>query len=351
MRHPRLVPALALLSVGCAYFAADKSGLDGDAAPDVPWTPTDTGPTDTGAPDGLTCPQPDGPISLAEAWDRGWAHLSFDGTLNVENIGEHPISMERWYIYWTEESQDAAAGDADVNWQSEQASGAQVDPGDTWRHGYTMGAGPAWWCVERTQVTTYTENFDFNGARVPTPLMEWIHTQTDTNDNGVEDHSDYVDFSTGAPHTQTNVWDAIAEGPIMVVGRDRNYLEMQVGDTAQLTVEVTNLGRGTGYLRVGETIPGGTSASNFSVIPDEIQNNEDGSTTLWWEFKMPGSIDDPDTSRPTDYDTLEIEYDLTMTEADCGRRMTTWAPQVLWSDIHGRDFTSFGTPLVIACCE
>lgn len=353
MSQPRRAAVLALAFAGCAYFEEDKSGLQGDGTGGSTWVPTDTGAvTDTGGDaGGITCPQPEGAISLAEAVDRDFATIWYDGTLNVENLGEYDISMERWYIYWTEDSQDSTAGNADIDWATEQASGQFIQSGDTWRHAYTLDSGPAWWCVERTQVTTPTSNFYFNGARTPTPLMEWIHTQTDKNDNGIEDHSDYPDPFNSAPQTQFNVWDAISEGPIMVVGRDRNYLEMQVGDTEQLTVEVTNLGRGTGTMRVGETIPGGTSASNFSVVPDEIQENSDGSTTIWWQFKMPGSIDDPDTSQHTDYDVIEIEYDITVDEAECGRRITTWAPQVLWTDIHERDFTSYGTELVIACCE
>lgn len=357
MPSPRTpVPALLTLALltqgGCSFFTEDKAADTGGAGSS--WAPSDTGPlweSDTGDPDGLTCPQPTGAISLAEAWDRDWARIWFDGEFNVENESPHDIEMERWHLFFTPMSQDTAAGSADIDWATETASGQVIGPGDRWGHGYTNASGPAWWCVERTQQTTYAEDFRFTGARVPTPLMTFIHTETDTNDNSVEDHGDFPDPFNSAPQTQFNVWDAISEGPIMAVGRVPNYIEMTVGETRQLTVEVVNLGRGTGTMRVGETIPDGTAASNFSVIPDEFQENSDGSTTIWWEFKMPGSIDDPDTSRPTDYDVLQIEYDLTIEEAECGQRHTTWAPQVLWEDLYGRPFTSYGTPLVIACCE
>ena len=53
-----------------------------------------------------------------------------------------------------------------------------------------------------------------------------------------------------------------------------------------------------------------------------------------------------------DRDILMERIDgITMLDADCGQRMTTWAPQVSWQDIWERPFVSYGTPLVIACCE
>jgi len=351
---PGLRPlAVVPLFAGCAYFTDPKQTDTGRRAGST-WTPTDTGAPvgpDTGTTDSPTCPQPAGPISLAEAWDRDWARIWFDGTFNIENFGPHEIEMERWHLFFTPMSQDTAAGSADIDYASGTATGLVVPPGDRWSHTYTSAAGPAWWCVERTQQTTFAEDFRFTGARVPTPLMTFIHTQTDTNGNAIEDHVDFPEPFNSAPMTQFNVWDAISEGPVMAVGRLENYIEMTVGETRTLTVEVVNLGRGTGTMRVGETIPAGTSASGFTIIPESSEQNSDGSTTIWWEFKMPGSVDDPDTSQPTEYDIIEIEYDLSIDAAECGQRHTTWAPQVLWEDIWGRPFTSYGTPLVIACCE
>ena len=103
---------------GCSYFAEGKTDTDDFGSSEAAWTPTDTGaPTsDTGGADtGATlsdCPQPTTPISLAEAWYRGYADISFDGALQIENVGPHEISIESWHLFLTPTSQDAAAGDA-----------------------------------------------------------------------------------------------------------------------------------------------------------------------------------------------------------------------------------------------
>jgi hypothetical protein len=347
-----------VLMAGCSYFAEGKTDTDDFGSDDEAWTPTDTGepstdtgPTDTGSAVS-DCPQPTTPISLAEAWDRGYADISFDGALQIDNVGPHEISIENWHLFLTPTSQDAAAGDADINYETGTATGRVIDPGDTWTHYYTSSTGPAWWCIERTQVTTYADDFIFNGSQAPVPLMDFIHTLTDTNANSVEDHGEYPDpVYTTAPQTQFNVWDAISEGPVLAIGRTPNYIELHPGESGTLTVEVLNLGRGMGTVEVSETIPAGTEAHSFSVTPTRTSDNTDGSTTITWEFKMPGSEDDPDTSMPTTYDSIDISYGITMLDADCGQRMTTWAPQVSWQDIWERPFVSYGTPLVIACCE
>ncbi|MEC7948392.1 MAG: hypothetical protein VX265_12565, partial [Myxococcota bacterium] len=171
MPTPHLpLPFLVLLG-GCALFTEDKA-LD-TGPPGAAWTPSDTGPVwdaDTGGSAAPTCPQPTTAISLAEAWDRDWARIWFDGSFNIENQSPHDIELERWHLFFTPMSQDTAAGSADIDYQTEQASGLALPPGERWSHGYTLPSGPAWWCVERTQQTTYAEDFKFTGARTPTPL-------------------------------------------------------------------------------------------------------------------------------------------------------------------------------------
>ena len=347
---------LPLLAAGCSLLTEPKDAgetvVRDTAAADTaaPDPRTDTGDTgDTGTP-GVdpSCPQPTACISLAEAVDRGFAEIWFESALHVDNVGPYPICMDEWYIYFTEESQDATAGHA----QATPESGArfEIPPGEGWAHQYTADTDAAWWCVERTQVTRPTRNFRFNGAVSPDVVQRWIHYPSDTNANGVEDHDDWVDFSTNAPHTQTNIWDTIQEGPVFVVGRTPNYLELSPGESGDLTVEVINLGRGEGRTEVTETIPAGTAAHNWSTDPSWQRENSDGSTTFGWSAKMAGAIDNPDLSLPSTYDTFEISYTIVRTDADCGTRVTSWAPTVDWDDVHGARWQSVGTPLVVACC-
>ena len=300
----------------------------------------------------LSCPQPTECISLAEAIDRDFASVMLNNDLIVENFGPYAICSGRWHTFFSEGSQDAIAGHSGVDWPSERENAFKIDPDDYWAHLYARSStGPAWWCIERTQVTQNGASYRFTGARAPYPLLTFVHTNTDTNDNGVEDHSDYADSSTGAPWTNHNIWDHLAEQATYVVGRTRNYVELQPGTSTNLTIEVVNLGRDTSNIMVEETLPAGTRSFGFSVLPSTSESNADGSTTHTWYFKMGGSVDDPDLSSPTQYDMVQIDYQVAWERADCGYREKGEAPTVTWTDSAGGSYTSSGTELVLVCCD
>ncbi len=124
-----------------------------------------------------------------------------------------------------------------------------------------------------------------------------------------------------------------------------------MGESTDLTVQVVNLGRGAGSAIVSETIPAGASASDFSLEPGIITDNADGSRTYTWAWKMGGAEDNGDLSQPTIYDRLDITYTLTWEAADCGGRSIGAAPRVDWSDSDGLSHISWGTELVVACCQ
>jgi hypothetical protein len=298
------------------------------------------------------CPQPTECISLAEAVDRGFAAITYDGDLDVENTGPYPICAGRWHTFFSDTSQDAIAGHTDVVWPGEPEDAFQIDAPDVWGHRYARtSGGPAWWCIERTQVTASGSTYRFTGARAPDPLQSFVHTDSDTNSNGVEDHTDYADPSTGAPWTNHNIWDHLAAQPTYVVGRIPNYLELQPGTSAPLTIEVVNLGRDTSTVAIEETLPPGARGYEFSIRPTTSETNADGSTTHRWYFKMDASVDDPDLSSPTDYDRLEIDYRIAWERPDCGYREKLWAPEVTWTDNSGATYTSLGTELILVCCD
>lgn len=345
---------LATAALGCSYAPPDAAtpssvpdlGLDsysydtGGAVAEGPTQPASS------------CPQPVAPISLAEAWDRGFAAVWFGSTLNVANEGPHSVLVDDWHIYFADGSQDSAAGHTDFphGAPDTDASSLLVPPGGLWSMDYAGDSGPAWWCVERTQRTAMTQAFHFNGAEVPDVLKDLIFFDTDENANGIEDHTEYPDATMTAPQAQFNVWDTIAEGPVFVVGRVPNYLELNPGQSGELTIEVVNLGRGAGSMVVSETLPAGTSARDFSISPTTQERHGDGSTTYTWSDKVLASVDDSDLGAPTDYATVRITYTLTWDTPACGMRITGEAPQVDWADVHGRSHRSSGTELVIACC-
>jgi len=300
----------------------------------------------------LSCPQPTECISLAESYDRGWATVTWDGTLDVDNDSPYEVCAGRWHTFFSETSQDAIAGHSDISWPGEPEDAWLIEAESRWRHEYarTVG-GPAWWCIERTQVTAYGSRYRFTGARAPTPLMTYVHTETDTNSNSIVDQNDYADPSTGAPWTNHNIWDLIAEQPVFVVGRTPNYLELQSGTSAPLTIEVVNLGREAGSIQVSERLPAGTRAWGFSVLPTTSETHGDGSTTHTWYFKMNAAEDDEDTNNPSTYDIVKINYNVEWNRPDCGYREKTWAPEVSWTDNDELRHTSSGTELVLVCCE
>jgi len=364
----------ALFTLGCEAEPEDKLpdalegtdgatdwGLyDGDTGPELPTAPVPDDPAEdtpsTSSPDpygrDLSCPQPTACISLAEAVDRDFATIQLTTELDVTNTGPYAICAGRWHTFFSDVSQDSIAGHTDISWPAEPHDALEIDIDDLWAHRYARTAGgPAWWCIERTQVTASGSSYRFTGARAPEPLLAFVHTETDTNGNGIEDHSDYADPTTGAPWTNHNIWDHIAAQPTYVVGRTRNYIELQPGTSADLTIEIVNIGRDTSNIQVSETLPGGTRGYDFSVEPTTSESNSDGSTTHTWYFKMNGAEDNEDLNVPTSYDIVQIDYKVVWERADCGYREVQEAPEVTWTDNTDTTYTSYGTELVLVCCD
>lgn len=365
-RSTLLVPAIAWSMVACdavpdpKQLVPDGAGTDGATdwslydTGSPPGSPADTATASTGDPYGrdLSCPQPTDCISLAEAVDRGFATVELQSDLEVANQGPYPICLGRWHAFFSDASQDAIAGHTDIAWPSEPHDALELSVDDLWAHAYARTeGGPAWWCIERTQVTQPGSIYRFTGARAPEPLLAYVHTETDTNGNDVIDQIDYADPTTNAPWTNHNIWDHLAARATYVVGRIPNYLELQPGTSAPLTIEVVNIGRDTSNIQVSETIPAGARAYDFSVTPSVSETHSDGTTSHRWYFKMGGATDDDDPSVPATYDTVSIEYKVAWERPDCGYREVGDAPEVTWTDSAGDTYTSKGTELVLACCD
>lgn len=352
---------------------------------------------------GLVCEMPTDCISLPEAVDRGAVAVSYSGAgLVVENIdADFDICMDGWYLFMSNESQDSGAGDpgdgpdygdtgsgipgiedgGDDGSSSNGDDGGDGDDGsdgtdgdddpcDDTDHvaatenqggrltlaplqaisfGYGGNGGgletdaPTWWCVEETQVTATTESFDFNGARMPHPLLQLALTETDLDGDGIEDHAD-------GTQTNANIWAFQRENPVFAIGRDKNFVEMTANLSERVTLQITNMGRVADTIRFTETLPPGVEASNFSRRPVDIETTPRGWTILHWEATVDGAVDTA-TNQHTVYGMLEVSYDVSMRDgATCPLRHEGRSPQVRWDTDDARMWTSNGTALIVSCC-
>jgi len=236
------------------------------------------------------------------------------------------------------------------------ADGGQMRmaPGQSLSFGYAGGAlggladdNPTWWCVEETQVTQTSDNWEFNGARMPGPLLDYALLETDVDLDGVEDH---VDTDTGKYQTNHNIWDHMATSPVFAIGRDRHYLELAPGESEVVTLQVVNMGRALGEVTFTETLPTGTVASDFSLEPELISTDWRGRTTLTFRKTLAAAVDSG-TYEHTDYAGIDVSYRVTMTDdVVCTRRRSGAPPLATWAD-RGTMMRSYGSPLIVGCCS
>lgn len=206
---------------------------------------------------------------------------------------------------------------------------------------------PSWWCIEKTQVTTTTDNIDFIGAHLPGPLAWYATTETDLDDDGVEDHAD---TDAGQYQTNLNIWDHMDTRPVFSIGRVRNYVELTPGQEAGLELVVTNMGRRSGTAMVEEVLPHGVEAVDFELEPDEQLTDARGRTVLRWEVSLGAAID-TDSYSHTDYDALHIGFTVQMREdVACPLRREGRMPTARWADADGLSWMSNGSRLVVSCC-
>jgi hypothetical protein len=339
---------LLLLLLGCPSGGAKVDSADStDAWPeweeegaDATDSPPIVSTTDENDDPGLC--EPVACIELAEAVDRGFATIAYGGWgLEVENRGPYPICFESWYTFLSSTSQDAVAGTTGVD---------EIAPGDGMTLPYAdWGADTtAWWCVEHNQYTSAGASYDFNGARAPTRIGGWTQEASDEDSDSVEDHRD-AHADDELPQTQHNLWDYIAEAPVFVVGRQVNWFEVNGGQTVNVTVQVTNLGRVSGAGRVTERLPAGWVASSASPEPESNLVDGAGVQTLTWLVEAGAAVEPADTTRDTDYDEVELRYRLTYV-GECAGRELGFAPTLLWADGTGGAYVSEGAPMVLQCC-
>ena len=254
-------------------------------------------------------------------------------------------------------SGDSLSGDDDPC-DDDEVLGAEggrmrLAPAQSISFGYAGGGlgglsadNPTWWCVEETQVTVTSDNWEFNGARMPGPLLDYALLETDLDLDGVEDHAD---TSTGKYQTNHNIWDHMATAPMFSIGRDTHYLELGAGESDVVTLEVRNMGRVSGEVTFTETLPTGAVASDISVEPELISTDWRGRTTLTFRATVAGAIDSSSYEH-TNYGQFDVHYTVTMSDSvACTKRRTSAPPLATWSDGSAM-MRSYGSPLVVNCC-
>ncbi len=285
--------------------------------------------------------EPTACIELAEATDRGFATISFGMYyLKITNTGPYPVCFEDWYIFTSENSQDALAG----------VPGSQeIPPSDflPLPYGVYGTAVDTWWCIEEDQLTTMGGDYDYDGARAPDRLFAYANDRTDADGDVREDHTDYE--GDGLARTQHNVWDYVDSDVVFIVGREMNWFDVSETRSATVGVRVTNIGREAGTAYVTETLPPGWTPSAVSPEPVRTVDNGDGSGTLVWQVSLDAARDPRSSSDSAEYDVAVLSYTLAY-EGKCQGREVGNAPGVRWNGVNGQSHDAEGSPLVLECC-
>jgi hypothetical protein len=271
-------------------------------------------------------------LGLHEAVTRGWAdiHSNAEGIVVTHEGEDLDICIDRWYVYISDKTQDAGAGDpsfieADV--YGEDGS-VVLSRGDSVTFSYASSSAPAWWCVEETQTTATSYSFDFTGAQVPSMLLD--------------------SMLGGGIDPNGTVWQDIRENPMMIVGRERGYAMMVAEGTTLVEVEVINIGRVEGTAYVSETVPAGMLASAIDPEPISEDWDDHGNVTYTWEVSLDAAVD-TDIDTQTVYDAATFSYVLEMLDEACTVRARVPAPTVQWDDKTGITRQSAGSPFIIEC--
>jgi len=270
-------------------------------------------------------------IGLAEAWGRGLLDIRseyFGGSIVLENLGgegAEEICIDRWYVLISEGTQDAGAGDPYYDPSAEYPYGTlSILPGESIRIEYGITSDPAWWCMEHTQYTEESINFDFLGARVPDVVLSHMM------------NSD-----------QDSVWAWMEDHPMVVVGRTTHYIE-PADAAAPVVIKAINMGENATSVTISETIPAGFEASDFSIEPNRTSVTDGGAITMEFDLDIAGAILTGEYEH-TDYGELTIEYMLSVSGGDCQGRYTGHEPTAEWMDSDGVMRTTEGSPLIISC--
>lgn len=269
-----------------------------------------------------------GCMGLGEAWDRGnlTAQLIYGNGLRVSNRSEDDdVCIDQWYVWLSEESQDLGAGDMNGDVGDDYPYGSlTLEAGDYVVFRAEASSGKAWYCMEQTQYTGRSGSYTFLGARVPEPLLSYMH-------DGDQEGS----------------WAWQLENPVILAGRSTNLVQLSAGGgSSTVTMRVLNMGGQPASAEVREAIPEGGSASDFSQEPVAVETNALGETVYVFSVDLEAR-EETGLHEDTDYDEIYISYTLTMPE--CTGRQYASPMETRWTDSDGEERTDTANPLAIVC--
>ncbi len=266
---------------------------------------------------------------LSEAWDRGFLEINttFTGSIVFQHIGgvEEPnICMDEWYVILSENSQDAGVGDPNYDPGGIYPLGSiTLEPSDSISFMYQGSGIPSWYCMELTQHTFFTYQWEFLGARVPEPILSMMLGED-----------------------QQGVWDWMEANPSVVLGRSNHLLRVNQQDSVVL--RVINMGQISVTTTVTELIPPEFEVYFTSQTPQSLEILDDGSTLMTFDVSL-GPSQLTDTDNHTLYDEVNISYKISPKAEPCFGRFYGNPPVAQWLDSTGAWRFSEASPLVILC--
>lgn len=287
------------------------------------------------------CPLPSECVQLAEGVDRGDVSIKMTGmgAINIMNRAEYSVCLDGWYAFTGGGTQDAIGGVSD---HTELAPGESTS---LW-YGRWQNDPKTWWCIEEDQYTATNATYDFNGSDAPDLAVSYALDEHDEDADGIEDHEEGDDHGLQSQH---DIWNYLDESPVIVVGRETNYLQLAKGDAVGVRIEVRNLGRKAGVARVTETVEAGNAAAGWSLTPSSSTTDTNtGSVTYVFDVAVPAA-QDPENGGTATYGAADIHYQLQYGGA-CGGREIGSPPRAYWEDASGDTYLSAGADLVIECC-
>ena len=179
---------------------------------------------------------------------------------------------------------------------------------------------PPWWCSEEFQFTRAGASFAVGGETLPFVLRPMLANRH---------------WESPESNTQADLWWFLRTHPAVVVGKEPLWAQVdaEAGERVEVRVRATNLAVYTfdddyvtnvnvtaGWLV--DTVPRGWTieSGSFSVEPDEVVTNEDGSTTVRWSVDLPAALEgeEEDPRLPTEYETVERSYAIVSPDLEAG---------------------------------
>lgn len=180
--------------------------------------------------------------------------------------------------------------------------------------------GPMWWDLEETQFAKAGVAFHVGGETLPLALRSLVEHPYY---NGLTDN------------TQTALWAYLRSYPTVVVGKQPLWSAVNdnAGQTIRVRIDATNMALWAyddAYAasvnvtngRIEDTVPAGWTVEegSYSVPPDTVVNNADGTQTLEWIAPIAGAqvSQETDPTIPTAFTTVTRFYTLVTPALDPG---------------------------------